>query len=116
MAIKTGQFATYGGGASVITWAGLANADSGSAGDLVGSPDKTVQVTGTFGAGGSVTLQGSNDGTNWETLSDPLGTALTFTAAGLKAVLENPLYIRPIVTAGDGTTDLAVTLCGIDND
>lgn len=73
--------------------------------------DRTVQITGTFGTGGSVTIQGSNDdGTTWATLTDPLGNNLTFTAAGMKQITELPQYIRPFVTAGDGTTSLNVYL------
>jgi hypothetical protein len=69
-----------------------------------------VQVQGTFGASGSVSVEGSNDGVNYHTLRDPQGVSLTFTAAGLKAVLELTRFIRPRVTAGDGTTALTVTL------
>lgn len=73
--------------------------------------DKTVQVTGTFGAGGSVQIEGSNDGgATWHVLNDPQGTALVFTAAKTEAILENTQLIRPNVTAGDGTTLLNVLL------
>jgi hypothetical protein len=73
--------------------------------------DRTVQITGTFGTGGSVSIQGSNDGgTTWATLTDPLGNALTFTAAGMKQITELPEQIRPSVTAGDGTTSLNIYL------
>jgi hypothetical protein len=72
--------------------------------------ERCVTVHGTFGAGGSITIQGSNDGTNWFALTDPQGNALTKTAAAIEQVLESPLYIRPLVTAGDGTTSLTVIL------
>lgn len=73
--------------------------------------DRCVQVTGTFGAGGSVTIQGSNDdGTTWSTLKDAFGTALTFTSAGIAQITELPQYIRPSVTAGDGTTAINVRI------
>ena len=96
---------------AVYTWAPLTttNAD----GDPVafqGSGDRTVQVQGTFGSGGSVTLQGSNDGTNWRTLVDPQGSAITATSAILSAIEQCPVFVRPFVTAGDGTTSLTVTL------
>ncbi len=95
---------------SYITWTPLLNGDVGDAFELSGAPDKTVTITGTFGSGGSVTLQGSNDGTNWFALTDPQANAITKTAAAMEAVLENPRYIRPNVTAGDGTTSLTVIL------
>jgi hypothetical protein len=70
--------------------------------------DRSVQVTGTFSTS-TVTIQGSNDGTNWFTLNTPQGTAMNFTAAGLLAVQEHTRFIRPIVTGGTGTA-LVITL------
>jgi len=43
-------------------------------------------------------------------LTDPQGTALSFTAGGLSTILQNPKYVRPNVTAGDGTTSLTVAI------
>lgn len=65
------------------------------------------QATGTFGTGGSVQLEGSNDGVNFYKLS-----AAALTAPGVFAPLgpaERPKYIRPNVTAGDGTTSITIT-------
>ena len=93
-------------------WETLTNGDVGGPLDTnqgsVSFADKTIHVVGTFGSNGTVVIEGSNDGTNWLTLNDPTGVALSFTATGLKTILENPKEIRPNVTAGDGTTDLDV--------
>lgn len=70
--------------------------------------DKTVTFTGTFGAGGTVRLQGSNDGTNWYELSDVRGGAISRTNAGIDVLQENPWQIRPFLANGDGTTDIDV--------
>ena len=75
--------------------------------------DRTVQVSGTFGAGGTLVIEGSNDGTNYFTLNDLQATALSFTSARLEGISEMPLYIRPRVTAGDGTTSLNVYLVAV---
>jgi len=92
-------------------WSPLANGDRGSSLEFANYQDRSVQITGTFGAGGSVSIRGSNDGgTTWATLTDPLGNALTFTSTGLKQITELPEYIAPFVTAGDGTTALTVDL------
>lgn len=99
------------GTAALVTWTGLLNGDDGAPVQWVDYADRCVQAIGTFGAGGSITMQGSNDGTNWATMADPQGNNLTFTAAKLEQVLELPRYVRPIVTAGDGTTNLTVTIC-----
>lgn len=93
--------------AYVARWAGLANGDDGERVSVAAYTDKSVQVTGTFGTGGSVTVQGSNDGVNWATLTDPQGNDLVFTSAKIELVSEATLYIRPLA-AGDGTTNLTV--------
>lgn len=95
---------------ALVSWLAVPNGDTGDAQVTAHYADKCVTVDGTFGVGGSVTIQGSNDGTNWHTLVDPQETDLTFGAAGIEQVLENPLYVRPIVTAGDGTTAIDVRL------
>jgi len=97
--------------ACVIGWSGLLNGDTGAAVELVDYADKTCTVTGTFGSGGSITLEGSNNGTNWFALTDAQTSAVTKTSAGMELIVENPRYIRPSVTAGDGTTNLAVQIC-----
>ncbi len=94
-----------------VTWSGLTNGDSGEpipAGLLA---EKSIQVTGTFGTGGTVVIEGSNDGNNWFAMPDPQGNALSFTASGLKRVDMNTEYIRPRVSAGDATTSVTVIMC-----
>lgn len=95
---------------ALFTWSGLLNGDDGNAVQMDEYGDRTFQVTGTFGTGGTIVMQGSNDGTNWVSLTDPQGNAISKTAAAMEALLETPRYIRPIVTAGDGSTDLAATV------
>lgn len=99
------------GKARLVTWTGLLNGDDGAGAEWVEFSDRCFQVTGTFGTGGSCTIQGSNDGANWAALADPQGNALTFTSQKIEQALELPRYVRPVVTAGDGTTSLTVTLC-----
>jgi hypothetical protein len=96
--------------ATLITWSGLLSGDDGTRVTLSDFPDRTVQFIGTFGAGGTVSFEGSNDGSNWIALTDPQGNAITKTSASMEFVTETPRYVRPRVTAGDGTTDLTVIL------
>lgn len=98
------------GTVKLVTWTDLLNGDTGSAAQWCDFADRCVQVTGTFGAGGSVSIQGSNDGITFSILSDPQGNALTFTSTKLEQALEIPRYVIPVVTAGDGTTNLTVTI------
>jgi hypothetical protein len=95
---------------SVIQWTGMLNGDDGAPIDMVAYPDRSVQVTGVFGAGGNLRLEGTIDGTNWAPLTDPQGNALDVTAAKIEAISELVRQVRPRVTAGDGTTSLVVTM------
>lgn len=102
-------------GLVLCSWEDLANGNTGNSVSIARWADRTVQVSGTFGAGGSITIEGSHDGVAWATLHDPQGNNLTFTAAGMKLCAENPLFTRPNVTAGDGTTALDVDILGVDD-
>ncbi len=77
---------------SIVTmsWIGLLNGDTGAAVLITKFADKTVQVVGAFGTGGTVVMQGSNDGgTTWGALSDLQGV--------LTAIQDND----PLVLAED---------------
>lgn len=67
--------------------------------------DRYFTATGTWG-GATLSIEGSNDGTNWFTLSNAAGgTAATFTANGGKSIIEIPQFIRPnLSTAGTGAS------------
>ncbi len=113
MATRNGAVVMKGQTNSVrlVTWTGLLNGDDGSPFEFVDWADRAIQVSGTFGVGGTVLFEGSNDGTTWATLADLSGTAISLSAAGIKQVGDSPLFVRPRVSAGDGSTSLVVTLC-----
>lgn len=69
--------------------------------------DKTVQILGTFD-GATCTMQGSNDGSTWFSLTDPQGNAIAKAAAAGEAIIESPLWIRPLVSGAGAGTDLDV--------
>jgi hypothetical protein len=114
MATITPTLADLSGDGTVrkATWSAMtfSGTDVGAAFPYSAWVDQSVQVTGTFGAGGNVRWEGSNDGTNYVALTDPQGNALDFTTAKIEAVTEIAALVRPRVTAGDGTTSLTVTL------
>lgn len=101
------------------TWSAIANGQSGEYLECAEFSDKTVQILGVFGVGGSITIEGSNDprvitdsaNAVWFALVDPQGGAITKTGATGEAILENPRFIRPRCTAGDGDTNLTVIIC-----
>jgi hypothetical protein len=96
--------------AIVIAWAAMANGDVGEPIAFSQYTDKSVHVTGAFGAGGSLRIEGSNNGTDWAVLTDPQGNDINITTAKIEMVTEATWWVRPRVTAGDGTTLLTVNL------
>lgn len=100
----------FGDDVHIIQWVGLTNGDTGAPLQMAGSADRSVQVEGTFGAGGNVRIEGSNDKSTYRALTDPQGNPLDVTAAKIEAVSELVFQLRPNVTAGDGTTSLTVSL------
>lgn len=96
------------GSVQKIQWV-LTSADSDGA-SIASSEwaDRSVQVEGTFG-GSTTVVQGTNDGANWQTLNNAQGTALSFTAGGMKQIVEVPERIRPLLSGGAGAT-ITVTI------
>ena len=79
---------------------------------IPGARDRSIIVSGTFG-GATVAVVGSNDGTNWAPLHDESGVALTFTALGAHAIVENLRYISCGLSAvGAGATITCSILSG----
>ena len=69
----------------------------------------SLQIAGTFG-GATVSVEISNDGTNWLPLRDRSDQPITATAAGIYDISTGAARIRAKTTGGDGSTDLNVTL------
>lgn len=98
-------------GAVKIEWTGLTQDDEGSPCTAIRYRDKSVGVFGTFDTA-TVTIEGSMNGSDWVTLKNPLGDPLTFSSEGIEAILENPLFIRPVVDDSGTSADLTVVLAG----
>jgi len=95
-------------GVTLLTWTGLAAGDTATPVACGASADKTMQVYGTFD-GETMTMQGSMlAASEFIDMSDPQGNSMAYTSADLEVILENPLYIRPSMSAGAGTTSLTV--------
>ena len=94
-------------GPTVVKWEEVGN-NNGSA--YTPPPDTKhvmVQVFGTFG--GTLAIQGSNDGgTTWTNLTKRDGNAATTAAAGWMHIDGVPRQIRP--SGGAGVTDVDVWL------
>jgi hypothetical protein len=94
----------------IVTWGPMALGDVGQPLNLVGFADRSIQVEGTFGASGTLELQGSNDLTNFRVLHDPYAQPLDYTSARIDHLTEIPVQMRPAVLSGDGSTALFVTI------
>jgi len=98
--------------ATLFTWAALLTGNTGAPVEKPTFSDRSVQVAGTFG-GATCTIQGSNNGADWVTLTDPAGVALTFTSTGLKQILQVTKYIRPSITGGAAASiDVSLLVVG----
>lgn len=98
-------------GGATYTWGVLAV--SGDIGDTQPVNNRTlasVQVDGGFGTGGTVVLEGSNDGTTWATLVNNAGTSISCAAACFHGVRDQPRFVRPRLSAGTGSITLTVRL------
>lgn len=95
----------------LVTWPNLNNTQwLGTPVSMAQHSDATIQFNGTFN-GATVVLEGSNDGTNYFTLTDAAGTATSYTSKALKQVTERPLFVRPNANTSVGVaTDLSATL------
>lgn len=102
--------ASFPGESSCVTWPALGNGDTGAPIAFGAYTDRTIQFHGTFGVGGAVAFEGSNDNTNWFTLTDPQGNPIAKTSAALEAVSEATRFVRPHVTGGDGSTSITAVL------
>lgn len=92
-----------------VVWPSVTNADTFGAVQVDGKyADRTVAVTGTFGSA-TVLVQGSLDGTNYFTLTGN-SSSLSFTTAGLQAVIEATEYVQPSHSGGGGTESVTVTM------
>lgn len=93
-------------------WTAITTTDrDGSPLRCASHPYRTVLVRGTPGGGSpSLAIEGSDNGTNWVTLDDNAGAALTFTAAGSGHCETSVPHIRPNLSGGDGTTNLTVAI------
>lgn len=94
----------------IATWAAMPVSEDGQPVELANFADRSVQVFGTFGAGGAVRIEGSNDGVNYAPLTDPQGNALDINTAKIESIMEIVRWVRPRVITGDGTTAITVTM------
>jgi hypothetical protein len=98
----------------VYTWT-LGDADTGAAKRVGSFGDKSYAMQGTWDTA-TIVLQGSWDPPDqtpatWHTLHESDNTtAISNTANAIGVILENPVWIRPVSSAGDGAAALTVVI------
>ena len=100
-------------GDNYYSWTGLAASENGDEIPLPagGGVFVTVQAVGV--AGGTFTIQGSIDGTNYFTMKDVQGNDITFTAAGYAEISSNIRRLRAITGAGVSAGEIHVQIGGV---
>lgn len=98
------------GPAHIWSWTPVTEADTFDAVEVpLSLPDRTIHVFGSFGAA-TVLVTGSLDGTNYFTLTDPQGNAISKTAAAGEAITELVRYIKLTHSGGTAESISAVLL------
>lgn len=98
-------------GVRVRKWSNMTTGDVGEPILLTKFNDRTVHLTGTFG-GATVTFEGSNDGVEYLPMRDVFNAVVSAAEPKLITLTEVPLYVRPAVSGGTGTSITAI-VCGV---
>ena len=93
----------------IISWMNLGDGDAGEIYEAYASSQRSIQFFGTFDEG-SIFLEGSNDGLNWKTLTDPQGNPILMISPGIEMVTELTVFLRPRVEGGGKSTNLSAFL------
>lgn len=109
MAVVAPVVERFGGSSMRITWPNLKAGDIGEAVTPQLFQDRSAQVKGTFSTG-KLAIEGSNDGEEFVSLTDPRGNDLVIMAAKIEQIEDCSFSIRPTVQGGDAFTDLTVIL------
>ena len=98
------------GSLRTATWTNLNGANNtGVAIKFPQHSDRTVQLVGCINAA-TVVIQGSNDGTNYANCTDSTGAVASFTALGIKQLVEAPLFVRPHMPVNNIASDVSVVM------
>lgn len=94
-----------------VEWSGMATGDTITAFQpkWAHPVSGSIQFSGTFG-GATVTLEGSNDGTNYATLKDMVGAPISMTSAGIVEFTSTVQHVRPAISGGTGDSVTATVV------
>lgn len=98
---------------NLTTYTGMTASDAGDPIQVADGSLAAVHALSGGGTGfnsGTLTIQGSLDGTNWFTLRDVAGTDVTFTAEAYFEICTAVSYIRPLCDASIGDVDVHIVV------
>ena len=108
MAVTTTTSNLESGDIRIVSFAMTAASDVSPVIESAQWADRSVQIAGTYGTS-TVTIEGSNDGTNYATLNDAQGNALSaINADKIEQMLEVTRYLRAKIVGGTSCS-LAIT-------
>jgi hypothetical protein len=90
------------------TWVGVGDADTCAPIALPDYPDRSIQVSGTFG-GATIAWKGSNNGVDYSALKDTDGTDIAITGTDLVQVNDLAGYSKPL-TSGGTNSKVSITM------
>lgn len=93
----------------IAMWGDLRAGETGDTVEIGSFSDKSVHIEIT-GTAGTTVLQGSNSGTDYQTLTDQNDNNLSFTTNKIEAIAQNTRLLRPSHSGGDGTTSIKITV------
>jgi len=106
MAITAGH--AHKGNGFLLTWANLVTGDpTGDSFAFDGQTDCIVKIQGTFGTA-TVLIEGSFDGSDFDTVIDPNLAVISTTSLGFYYILTPADFLRPRLTGADGSTNITV--------
>lgn len=111
-AYTTEDVGGFGNNATIVQWVLDATNTTGSPFGMPGSAIRSVQIQGTFDTA-TMAFAGSNDGTNYVTLTDPQGNAISGNTARLEQVSEVTRFVKPVMTSPQANTSIVVTLLSV---
>lgn len=96
-------------GVMKITWTSVTENDTfGAVQCGMKYPNRNVQVIGTFGSA-TVLFKGSNDGTNYATLTTHDGS--NWTSTGLRSIVQTTQYVQPTHSGGTSESVTVIAYC-----
>ena len=93
-----------------VFWDNLKLKEVGQAFHMSAASSVAIQFSGIFGEGGSVSLEGSVDGENYEVLRDSQGRAIRSFDKEIVSLGQMVRFIRPVVETGDLNTDITCSM------